>query len=316
MKYPWCFKNAPFISLYILFCIHLNVSHASQLTASAELWSAYNILDTPYALDGTYYSGLPYAEVNVSANGTTDGLPADAAFTGTAKASADYSGLKTYISANVTNYQHFSFTYLWENYDPDIGTFYEEMPGTLSTATAQINDTFIVNSSVNGVMHILFDISGNMSSSNYSAIDSYTSFTAAASPTPTIGGSGWSYGEGFTDSVSKSLDLAIPYFADQATDVRFTLYSYIWINDGAWTSDLPDPYSFFATTDFFNTAALSEILLTDDLGNPLQGATITALSGTEYPLSALNAVPIPSALWLFVSGLLALIGVVQRKRAM
>ena len=158
MKYLWCFKRRVFLALYIILYTYTNVSHAAQLTTSVELFSAYNILDAPYAADGTYYSGLPYAEVNLSANGTTDGLPAGAAFTGTAKASADYGTLKTYIDANVTNYQHFSFTYLWENYDPDIGTFYEEIPGTLATAWAIIYDSFTVNSSMNGVMHISFYI--------------------------------------------------------------------------------------------------------------------------------------------------------------
>jgi hypothetical protein len=77
---------------------------------------------------------------------------------------------------------------------------------------------------------------------------------------------------------------------------------------------LVDPYDFTGTVDFSQTATLTEILITDSSGVPIPGATLTAASGTDYPLSPLNSIPIPAAVWLFSSGLLGLIGISRRRK--
>lgn len=57
------------------------------------------------------------------------------------------------------------------------------------------------------------------------------------------------------------------------------------------------------TADFLNTAAISSLLLVDSSGHPINGATIIAASGTQYP----TGTPEPGALILLATGAIAVV---------
>lgn len=69
--------------------------------------------------------------------------------------------------------------------------------------------------------------------------------------------------------------------------------------------DPPDFYRLDANASFEHTAILTGIAVTDLFGNPIANFSLTAQSGTQYPLSA-SAVPLPAGLLLLASGVAAL----------
>lgn len=298
------------VAALVLLIIAIN-TNAAGLSTSGALYSAYGVSGAPIVFD----QGTTAIDISLSANGVTDSLAAGASYTGTARASATYEALRTYINIDANNYAYDSFSWLFPTED-GIGII---EAGIVGSVAARIDDTFTVNSSVNGIMNFSFSIDGTITNSQSTEniyVSNETLFSSGASPTPVAGGSGWSYSETFTDNQSAVINLAIPYFANQPTDVWFKLDTFIILNDDSYFSTPSDPtYNFSTLADFFNTATLSEILITDEIGNPIQGATINAGSGTSYQLSALNTVPIPSAVWLFGSGMLALVGMARRKTA-
>lgn len=270
---------------------------AAQLLVAAELFSGYNILGAPY-ISQPYTPGVSSVDLNLSAAGIVDALPSGASFNGAARASADYGTLKTYVSADINNYEYMSYSY-----EPLPGMI---TPGTIATATARIEDVLTVNSSVNGFMEVSFSIDGTMNFINNFALSGFTSILARVN--------GVSAGlKGYYSDVSETITFSLPYVANSPNDVAFNLYTELTLMDDGPGSMLPEPYSINPIIDFSNTATLSDILITDDQGLPINGATIIAESGFAYPVSNLNAVPVPAAVWLFSSGLLGLIGVTRRK---
>ena len=275
-------------------------AYAAALKTSALLDAGSSIATAPRA----FVTGTSTAEVNINATGSLDGLPTSATFIGTARSSADYGTLKTYINASLNNYPHWSYSTLW---DMGNGEFSEE-PGQIGTASATIEDSLTVNSSVNGLMEVSFTIDGATNIlSEYFGLTGYTSFRAKTN-------GNWIYNDIFYTDVNTTISVTIPYLSDTPTDILFNLFSGIDIQDGDF-SVFSDPYSVNPIMDFSNTVTLSEILITDINGAPITGASITADSGYAYPVSMLNAVPIPAAVWLFGSGLVGLIGVARRKKS-
>lgn len=69
--------------------------------------------------------------------------------------------------------------------------------------------------------------------------------------------------------------------------------------------DPPDFFQLDAHASFEHTAILSGVAITDRFGNPITNFSITAESGTQYPL-AVGAVPLPAAMLSFASAFAAL----------
>jgi len=65
----------------------------------------------------------------------------------------------------------------------------------------------------------------------------------------------------------------------------------------------PSFYELDAVAAFAHTAILSGIFVTDELGNAVTDFELTAASGTRYPLSANQPVPLPPAFGLLLIGL-------------
>lgn len=84
---------------------------------------------------------------------------------------------------------------------------------------------------------------------------------------------------------------------------------------GLYASVIPYPGSpSTGSADYLHTASMSGISILDASGKVLPEFTISSGSGTLYDANGVHVVPVPAAVWLFGSGLLALPGVVRRKQ--
>lgn len=121
---------------------------------------------------------------------------------------------------------------------------------------------------------------------------------------------------------SYRIDLGIWSGSDLAVDVNETLTGEFSVPNGAWFNLISDlstsvqgnlwgpPGSASAESLFGNSATwLGGAVWVN--GNPASSFTIESGSGFDYSQAA---VPVPTAAWLFGSGLLGLVGVARRKR--
>ncbi|MDX2486914.1 MAG: VPLPA-CTERM sorting domain-containing protein [Gammaproteobacteria bacterium] len=74
---------------------------------------------------------------------------------------------------------------------------------------------------------------------------------------------------------------------------------------------------FFVVWDIVNNGSLTEYIATDMDGDGLRGFKFVngPFNGLNYALDVTLATPVPAAIWLFGSGLVALIGFARRKKA-
>jgi len=110
-------------------------------------------------------------------------------------------------------------------------------------------------------------------------------------------------------SFNKSNTVSIPYEIGDEILLDLNMLASVWIyNDSGILSG-----SGYAK--FFNSAGVTDIRLLDSAGDPLTSFTISSESG-EFALYEPAAVPIPSGIWLFGSGLLGLVSMIRiRKEA-
>jgi hypothetical protein len=114
-----------------------------------------------------------------------------------------------------------------------------------------------------------------------------------------VGTAGVVVGNGVT-----SLDVRFPYSNDSGF-VQFSLGTEM----RCFASNLT---SCSQTANYFDTLRVTGVGVLDTLGNPVQGATFTAESGTDY--NKISAVPLPATGWLYLSAISALAGL-RRRRA-
>ncbi len=77
--------------------------------------------------------------------------------------------------------------------------------------------------------------------------------------------------------------------------------------------DPPDFFQLDANASFEHTAILSGIAVTDRFGTPIANFSLSAESGTVYPLVA-SPVPLPAGIMLLASGVAGLCGVRRQRR--
>lgn len=106
-----------------------------------------------------------------------------------------------------------------------------------------------------------------------------------------------SYCDGTTIPSSFTLtysDLAYGVLTD--LNLAFTAASYV--NPGVASGLLTGTSS----ADFADTVQLTDVLITDSNGHPVQGISLTSQDGYAYPLDHSNVVPEPSMLFPIVIG--------------
>ncbi len=217
-------------------------------------------------------------------------------YDGAASATATYGTLRASATATLTDYL---VDYYFGCLD-DLGL--DCFGGIPATASAVFRDTLTIsNLQTDGLLHVSFSVDRTISSS---------ASVFAGGIVSVLGGTGINADDdrvGFSNSGSDTVDLVLPvtsgvpliFAAGLSLNVNFNNVSGI--------------FSGSASADFSNTVTLTEFLVTDLNNNPLTGINIQSESGTIYAVSPLNTIPIPSAVWLFGSGLIGLIGVARRK---
>lgn len=184
-------------------------------------------------------------------------------------------------------------------------------------AMGTLIDTFWAsNAPLDGFLMFKFHIEGSVYNSSLYAMPAET-YVSIARLTGTSSAQTEYYGDftnryGGTNTVDQYAYFGVPLTLTPTT-LSISVTSWIWMSN---PTDSPVHYTGTANADFGSTIALSEILITDADGNPIPGATITAESGNQYPLSPLNdapsQVPEPASLGLVGAGLAAVSALISK----
>ncbi len=114
-------------------------------------------------------------------------------------------------------------------------------------------------------------------------------------------------------NISRPLQIVVPWSAGQP--INMSLSAVIEADGNAGTFSSPFVFSTFsAEADLSSTVAwggISNVL--DANGNPVASFTAMNLDGDVDYATAFNPIPIPAAVWLFVSGLICLAGLARSK---
>jgi len=284
-----------------------SIAQSAQIYTEIDQYDGYRDYIAGYGVDtNNYKTALLHQD-------STDGLPSGATYDSYGEVRAEYGSLHSYLSVDVNNYLPSTYTY----FDEDL-LFYDTY--NAGYTSAQFRDTFSVESPTGGYLNFIFDFDGVISSTSTIDDMARTSvlFQALGRDPDIPEGQGYYWQENYgtysyisSTVVNTTIEFNVPFEPGTSKDILFNLQSWIAFEDGGLTN----PYSAAATIDFLNTASLSAILITDEFGNAIPEVSLLSESGTSYQLSTLNTIPIPSAAWLFGSGLIGLIGMARRKKA-
>jgi len=204
--------------------------------------------------------------------------------TGSASATSSFGTLGTFATAVVQNYASGTF---------QVGSSSVGAPFA-AVGIAEFVDTWnVINGGSNGFVDLTFSTTGTVTTP-----DPHTFGLAGLMVNNTSG----------TGSVPGTEFFSLPFTLGTLLPVDVLLFGGVAFLDFA----NPNPYNASGTADFSHTASLSQVEIVNAAGNPISGASISAASGTRYPLSPLNVVPGPSTLILFVTGMLGM-GLARRK---
>jgi len=200
-----------------------------------------------------------------------------------ASATASFGTLGTFATAIVQNYASGTF---------QVGSSSGGAPFA-AVGIAEFVDTWnVINAGSNGFVDLTFSTTGTVTTS-----DPRTFGLASVMVNNTSGG-----------SVPGTESFSLPFTLGTLLPIDVILFGGVAFLD----FPNPNPYNASGTADFSHTVRLTQVEIVNAAGNPISGASISAGSGTLYPLSPLNVVPVPSTLILFVTGMLGM-GLARRK---
>lgn len=210
-------------------------------------------------------------------------------FSASAAALQDYGVFKGYAHLHVT-----------EQFPDLFGGAYS------ANADGEYRDTWTIGGGTGqGLLGLSFTVSGNASAKALAPNGNGSEVVdARLLITTSLNGV---FGGGINTATGGIFTLAAPNAMVFTFGVPFELSVSHSVGIGG-TFDRDHPPSFYqldADASFENTATLTGITATDLFGNPIEGITLTAASGTHYPLTV-SAVPIMAPLWLLASGVAAL----------
>ena len=256
-----------------------------------------------------YFSGASgplSATSSASSNAMGPGL--NSSYSGNSQASAAYGKLgvaasgtyngssDTYATRGAESFATFTESFTIAGTSGEVGYFSPTFSvdgdwGKTGSAAVQFQLDYKVNT---GPMYLLYRIQGDITQSPSLWHNGYVN----SMPGLTVG----------PNSVTGSTQVSIApilFQYNQAFDLTIGLYASVIPYSGSPS---------IGTADFLHTAELTGISILNSAGQALPDFSISSASGTLYDAMGVRVVPVPAALWLFVSGLLGLMSAVRLKQ--
>lgn len=202
------------------------------------------------------------------------GSPINSIFDGAASARASFGSLGSSATLALTDYRTGSY----------IGSSGNSATSAASGVASFTDYLTIHGATGNGILHLLFDVDGTLDNGG-SPLFIGSSGRLQVNTTQVALPSG--------DSLRQ---FDIPFTFEAEFQLAVSLFSLISLFDNA-AHLFPDPYSWSGSANFLNTAEIVGLSITTTSGQPITGATVSALSGTVY-----GAVPEPGTLSLALAG--------------
>ncbi len=209
----------------------------------------------------------------------------NSSFDGSAKASAAFGLLRTFVTADLTNYQAESYSM-----SCGVNSFCSTSGGDPVNADASFTDTLTINGGV-GTGYLVMDFSVDGTTNLVTGLNFFTTSQGALLVED---GSNIALNSGFRGGTT---NLA-------TTPIQFTYGTpfNIFVQDSSFLATLDydttnSPYNLSGTADFFNTVVLSSLGVFSDPNatDQVNNFSVTASSNTVYPTAAV-ATPEPHGL--------------------
>ena len=183
-------------------------------------------------------------------------------------------------------------------------------------SVASLKDTLRVSGPSRGYLDIKVDVNGSIATSVAGNGDQSTDAELGLTLGFPEGACSDPAGDGCQQLVTGANDFLLPYLVDDSGDVTLLMDLLTIANCG--TSRASGTNTCFAKVNYFDTAEIASITVTDADRNAIAGDFVTSLSGVNYsivspPPTPISATPEPSTFALLGTGVLCLASKLRRR---